>query len=100
MLIEYRPSHLNKGPLLARNNSILRGYIGRRKLVFETMIMIESLKTSIFELCPIVATNSSNEVIWSLILQPQNQISNQTKNFILCLKKVDPRIARKIVYDH
>jgi hypothetical protein len=35
MLIEHRPSHLNKGPILAINNTILLKDISRGKLMLE-----------------------------------------------------------------
>src|SRR5579883_1470946 len=36
MLIKHRPGHLNKGPILSLNNSVLRGNIRRGVLVFKT----------------------------------------------------------------
>jgi len=35
MFIEHHPSHLNKGPILALNNTILLGNIRKGKLVLE-----------------------------------------------------------------
>jgi hypothetical protein len=35
MLNEHRPGHLNKGPILALNNTILLRDIGREKLMLE-----------------------------------------------------------------
>jgi hypothetical protein len=35
MLIEYHPSHLNKDPILALNNTILLRDIGRGKLMLK-----------------------------------------------------------------
>src|SRR5579859_8183184 len=60
MLIEHRPGHLNKGPILSLNYSVLRGNIRRGVLVFETKIMAEVVKMSIFEFCAIVTANRSH----------------------------------------
>ena len=62
MLIEHRPGHLNKGPILSLNYSILRGNIWRGVLVFKTKIMTEMVKTSILELCAIVTANRSHGI--------------------------------------
>src|SRR5579859_2883416 len=46
MLIEHHPGHLNKGPILSLNYSILRGNIWRGELMFETKISTEVFKMS------------------------------------------------------
>jgi len=54
MLIEHRPSHLNKGPILALNNTILLRDIRRGKLVLEAQRSTKGFKMSILEFCAIV----------------------------------------------
>ena len=70
MLIEHRPGHLNKGPILALNNTILLRDIRRGKLVLETQRRAKGFKISILELCAIVTTNRSHGILRELILQP------------------------------
>jgi hypothetical protein len=74
MLIEHHPSHLNKGPILALNNTILLRGIGRGKLMLEAQGSTKGLKMSILEFCAIVTTNRSHGILKELILQPKNQI--------------------------
>src|SRR5579859_674720 len=97
MLIEHRPGHLNKGPIFPFNNSILRGNIWRRVLVFKTKTTTEIIKTRVFEFCAIVTANRSHGMFRQLVLQSQDQISNKTKCFILGLHEKDPRISRKVI---
>jgi hypothetical protein len=72
MLIKHHPSHLTKGMILPLNHTILTSHIGRRKLMFETQIMTTSFETKVFKFTAIVATNSSNNISISLVLQPQD----------------------------
>src|SRR5579859_7816954 len=72
MLIEHRPGHLNNGPILPFNNSVLRGNIRRRVLVFKTKITAEVVKTRVLEFCAIVTTNRSHGMFRQLISQPQD----------------------------
>ena len=51
VLIEHRPSHLNKGPILALNNTILLGDIRRGKLMLEAQRSTKDFKMSILEFC-------------------------------------------------
>jgi hypothetical protein len=76
MLIEHRPGHLNKGPILALNNTILLRDIGRRKLMLEAQRSTKDFKMSILEFCAIVTVNRSHGILTELILQPKNQISS------------------------
>jgi hypothetical protein len=76
MLIEHRPSHLNKGPILALNNTILLRDIGRGKLMLKAQRSTKGFKVSILKLCAIVTANRSHGILRELILQPKNQISN------------------------
>src|SRR5579883_2035427 len=100
MLIKHHLGHLNKGPILSLNYSILRGNIRRRVLVFKTKITAEIVKMRVFEFCAIVTANGSHGMFWQLVLQPQDQISNKIESFILGLHEKDPRIARKVInYD-
>ena len=64
MLIEHRPGHLNKGLILALNNTILLRDIGRRKLMFKTQGSIEGVKLRVFELSAIVTADSSYGILW------------------------------------
>jgi hypothetical protein len=76
MLIEHRPSHLNKGSILALNNTILLRDIGRGKLTLEAQRSTKGFKMSILELCAIITVNHSHGILRELILQPKNQISS------------------------
>ena len=51
MLIEHRLGHLNKGPILALNNTILLRDIRRGKLVLEAQRSTKGFKMSILEFC-------------------------------------------------
>jgi hypothetical protein len=53
MLIEHRPSHLHQHPILPLYNPILLWSVGRRILVFKTLITAKGVKTSVFEFCAI-----------------------------------------------
>jgi hypothetical protein len=68
VLIEHRPSHLNKGPILALNNTILLWDIRRGKLMFEVQISIKGFKISILEFYAIVTMNRSHGILRKLIL--------------------------------
>jgi hypothetical protein len=72
MLIEHRPSHLTKGMIFPFHHTILTSHIGRRKLMFETQITAKDFGTRVFKLCAIVATNSSNNISTTLIIQPKD----------------------------
>jgi hypothetical protein len=74
MLIEHRPDHLNKGPILAFNNTILLRDIGRGKLMLEAQRSTKGFKMSILEFYAIVIVNRSHGILRELILQPKNQI--------------------------
>jgi hypothetical protein len=74
MLIEHRPGHLNKGPILALNNIILLRNIRRGKLMLEAQRSTKGFKMSILELCAIIIVNRSYDILRKLILQPKNQI--------------------------
>ena len=74
MLIEHRPGHLNKGPILALNNTILLRDIRRGKLMLEAQRSTKGFKMSILKLCAIVTMNRSHGILRELILQPKNQI--------------------------
>src|SRR5579883_2129259 len=76
MLIEHRPGHLNKGPILSLNYSILRGNIRRGVLVFKTKITAEVVKMRVLEFCAIVTVNRCHGMFRQLVLQPQDQIAN------------------------
>jgi hypothetical protein len=76
MLIEHRPGHLNKGPILALNNTILLRDIGRGKLMLKAQRSTKGFKVSILEFCAIVTANRSHGILRELILQPKNQISS------------------------
>jgi hypothetical protein len=83
MLVEHRLSHLTKGTIFPLDYTILTSHIGRRKLMFETQITTKGFKTRLFEFTAIVATNSSNNISIPLILQPQDEIPNETKRLPL-----------------
>ena len=74
MLIEHRPSYLNKGPILMLNNTILLRDIRRGKLMLDTQRSTKGFKMSILELCAIVTMNHSHVILKELILQSKNQI--------------------------
>ena len=74
MLIEHRPSHLNKGLILALNNTILLRDIRRGKLMLEAQRGTKCFTMSILEFYAIVTTNRSHGILRELILQPMNQI--------------------------
>src|SRR6185312_14466194 len=60
MLVEHRPRHLNQRPILPFYNSILLWSVGRRILVFKTLITAKDIKTSVFEFCAIVRADRSH----------------------------------------
>jgi hypothetical protein len=68
MLIEHRPGHLNKGPILMLNNTILLRNIGRGKLMLEAQRSTKGFKMSILEFCDIVTANRSHGILRELIL--------------------------------
>jgi hypothetical protein len=72
MIMKHRPSHLTKGTIFPLNYTILTSHIGRRKLMFETQITTKSFKMRVFKFTTIVATNSSDSISMSLVLQPQD----------------------------
>jgi hypothetical protein len=72
MLIEHRPSHLTKGTIFPLNYTILTSHIGRKKLMFETQITTKGFEMRVFKFTAIVATNSSNNISMSLVLQLQD----------------------------
>ena len=63
MLIEHHLGHLNKGLILALNNTILLRDIRRGKLVLETQRREKGFKMSILELCAIVTSNRSHGIL-------------------------------------
>jgi hypothetical protein len=79
MLIEHRPSHFNKGPILAFNNDILLRHICRGKLMLKSQRSTKGLKMRILEFHAIVTLNRSHSIFGKLILQPKNQISSMSK---------------------
>jgi hypothetical protein len=87
MLIKHRSSHLTNGTNFPLNHNIMTSHTGRRKLMFETQITTKSFKTRVFKFTAIVATNSSNSISMSVVLQPQDQISHKTKCLALSAKK-------------
>jgi hypothetical protein len=74
MRSKHHPSHLNKGPILALNNTIFLGDIRREKLMLEAQRSTKGFKTSILEFYAFVITNCSHDILRELILQPKNQI--------------------------
>jgi hypothetical protein len=68
MLIEHRPGHLNKGPTLALNNTILLRDIRRGKLMLEAQRSTKGFKMSILEFCTIVTLNRFHDILRELIL--------------------------------
>jgi hypothetical protein len=72
MLIEHRLSHLTKGMSFPLHHTILTSHIGRKKLMFETQIMTKGFERRVFKFTSIAATNSSNRISMSLVLQPQD----------------------------
>jgi hypothetical protein len=72
MLIKNRPSHITKGMILPLNHTILTSHIGIRKLMFETQNMTKGFEMRVVKFTAIVATNSSNSISMSLVLQRQD----------------------------
>jgi hypothetical protein len=100
ILIKHRPSHLNKGLILAFNNANLSSHIWRQKRMLKSQIFTKGLKISIPEFRYIVTMNRSHGILEKLILQPKNQISSMSKILILHPHEEYPRIARKVVNNH
>jgi hypothetical protein len=100
MLIEHRPSHLNKGPILALNNAILLWHIRRGKLMLKSQRSTKGFKMSVLEFGAIVTAYSSHGILGELILQPKNQISSMCKSLILAHHEKDPRVSRKVINNH
>jgi hypothetical protein len=73
MLTKHRPSHLTKGMIFPLNHTILTSHIERRKLMFKTQITTKGFEMRVFKFTAIVATNSSNNISMSLVLQPQTK---------------------------
>jgi hypothetical protein len=84
MLIEHRPSHLNYSVILSFHDVILLRNAWGRKLLINTMLKAKLIKRGIFELSLIVTANSF-QAVGMLIVQPQSQVSNVLKHFILTL---------------
>ena len=74
VLIEHRPSHLNKGLIIALYNTILLGDIRRGKLMLVAQRSTKGFKISILEFYAIVTANCSHGILRELILQLKNQI--------------------------
>jgi hypothetical protein len=68
MLIEHCPGHLDKGLILALNNTILLRDIRRGELVLKTQRRAEGIKLRVLELCAIVTMYSSHGILWQLSL--------------------------------
>jgi hypothetical protein len=68
MLIKHRPSHLNKGLILAFNDAILLSHIQRGKLMLKSQISTKGFKMNILELCAIVTTHISHGILRKVIL--------------------------------
>jgi hypothetical protein len=68
MLIEHRPGHLNKGPILALNNTVLLRDIRRGKLVLKTQGRTEGIKLRVLKFCAIVTVDISYEILGQLSL--------------------------------
>jgi hypothetical protein len=100
MLIEHRPNHLNKGPIIVFNNAILLRHIWWGKLMLESQRSTKGLKMSILEFCAIVTVNRSHGIFGKLILQRKNQISSMSKSLIIRLHKEHPGVARKVIDNH
>jgi hypothetical protein len=64
MLIEHHPGHLNKGPILALNNTVLLRDIRRGELVLKTQRGAEGIKLRVLEFCAIVTAYSSHGILW------------------------------------
>ena len=84
MLIKHRPGHLNKRAVLAFHKAVLRGSIWSRKLMVQTMVTAEVVHMRVSELSTVIRTDSPHMAM-TLIVQPQDQIMNKTKNLILML---------------
>jgi hypothetical protein len=68
MLIEHHPGHLNKGLILALNNTALLRDIRRGELVLKTQRRAEGIKLRVLEFCAIVTAYSSYDILWQLSL--------------------------------
>jgi hypothetical protein len=80
MLIEHRPSHLNKGTIVVFKNVILLRQIYIGKLMLESQRSTKGFKMSTFEFCANVIANRSQGIVRKLILQPKKQISSMSKS--------------------
>jgi hypothetical protein len=67
MLIEHHPGHLNKGPILALNNTILLRDIRREKLVLKTQ-RTKGIKLRVLKFRAIVTVDSSYGIFGQLSL--------------------------------
>jgi hypothetical protein len=99
MLIEHRPSHLNKSVILSFHDSILLRNAWGEKLLINPMLKTKLIKRGISELSPIVTVNDF-QVVGMLIVQHQSQALKVLKHFILALQEENPRVTRIIVNDH
>jgi hypothetical protein len=70
MLIEHRPSHLNKSAVLSFHDSILLRNTRGRELLINTVLKAKMIKRGIPELGPIVTANGF-QAVGMLIVQPQ-----------------------------
>jgi hypothetical protein len=98
MLIEHRPSQLTQGSIFSFHNTILGRRIRTQKLVFKTQVMAKGFEVRVSEFRAIVTTDFSYGITVSLILQPQDKISNKTKHLPFLLKKQHPRILRVVIH--
>ena len=71
MLIEHRPSHLNKRAVLAFHNAVLWGSIWRRQLMVQTMVTTEVVHARVPKFCPIIRPYSPYSAM-TLVVQPQD----------------------------
>jgi hypothetical protein len=96
MLIEHRPSHINKSVVLSFHDSILLRNVRGEKLLINPMLKAKLIKRGISELSPIVTENGF-QAVGMLIIQPQSQELKVLKYLIFTLQEENPRVTRVVI---
>jgi hypothetical protein len=96
MLIEYRPSHINKSAVLSFYDSILLRNVRGEKLLINPMLKAKLIKRGISKLSLIVTANGF-QAVGMLIIQPQSQELKVLKYLIFTLQEENLRVTRVVI---
>jgi hypothetical protein len=96
MLIEHRPSYINKSAVLSFYDCILLRNVRDEKLLINPMLKAKLIKRGISKLSPIVTANGF-QAVGMLIIQPQSQELKVLKYLIFTLQEENPRVTRVVI---